>query len=84
MGVLPLQFSDGQSWQSLKLSGEEVFDVPVDDRLQPRTTLTVKATAADGTTVEFETKVRIDTPVELDYYRHGGILQFVLRKLLDK
>ena len=84
MGVLPLQFSDGQSWQSLKLSGEEVFDVPVDDRLQPRTTLTVKATAEDGTTVEFETTVRIDTPVELDYYRHGGILQFVLRKLLDK
>ena len=46
--------------------------------------MTVKATAEDGTTVEFETTVRIDTPVELDYYRHGGILQFVLRKLLDK
>ena len=82
MGVLPLQFSDGQSWQSVGLTGEETFDIPVDDNLQPRSEIVVTATKPDGTTVSFNVTVRIDTPVEMDYYRNGGILQTVLRKLL--
>ncbi|MEQ8837998.1 MAG: aconitate hydratase, partial [Lacipirellulaceae bacterium] len=84
MGVLPLQFEHGATWQSLGLTGEETFDIPeLDDSLEPRQQLTVRATSADGTSREFVTQVRIDTPVELDYYRNGGILQTVLRKLLD-
>jgi aconitate hydratase len=82
MGVLPLQFLEGQTWKSLGLTGEEVFDIPVDDKLQPRSTITVTAKSTDGSLKKFDAKVRIDTPVELDYYRHGGILQMVLRKLL--
>jgi len=82
MGVLPLELLDGRSWQSLGLSGEETFDVPdLDDRLTPGAELAVRATAPDGRVVEFAAKARIDSPVELDYYRHGGILQMVLRKL---
>ena len=83
MGVLPLELADGQTVGSLGLTGEESFDVlGLDDSLEPLSTLTVKATAADGAVIEFEAKVRIDTPVEMDYYRNGGILQTVLRKLL--
>jgi len=83
MGVLPLQFADGQTWESLGLSGEEVFDIEgLDESLQPRSSVTVKATAPDGSVNEFPALVRIDSPVELDYYRNGGILQTVLRKLL--
>lgn len=82
MGVLPLQFADGQSWQSVGLTGEETFDIPVDDNLQPRSEISVTATKPDGSTVSFNATVRIDTPVEMDYYRNGGILQTVLRKLL--
>lgn len=82
MGILPLQFLPGQSIETLGLSGEEIFDIHgLDDTLQPGGELTVCATAADGATKEFHAKVRIDTPVELDYYRNGGILQTVLRKL---
>ncbi len=82
MGVLPLQFASGQTWKSLGLTGEEVFDIAVDDKLQPRSTIAVTAKSPDGSTKKFDVKVRIDTPVELDYYRNGGILQTVLRKLL--
>jgi aconitate hydratase len=81
MGVLPLQFADGQTWKSLGLTGEETFDIPVDEKLQPRSTIKVTATNG-GEAKTFEVRVRIDTPVELDYYRNGGILQTVLRKLL--
>ena len=82
MGILPLQLPAGQSWESLGLTGEEVFDIPdLDDAMQPGCQLTVRATAADGAVTEFSAKVRIDTPVELEYYRNGGILQTVLRKL---
>jgi aconitate hydratase len=81
MGVLPLQLSAGQTWESLGLTGEETFDFPIDDRLQPDTKLTVRATTAGGKAIEFAATVRIDTPVELEYYRNGGILQAVLRKL---
>jgi len=85
MGVLPLEFPGGSTWQSLGLTGEEVFDFPpLDDRLPPRDALTVRATAPGGRTIEFRARVRIDTPVELEYYRNGGILQTVLRKLLKR
>jgi aconitate hydratase len=82
MGVLPLQFAAGQTWQSLGLTGEETYDIPVDEQLQPRGQLTITATRPDGSRRTFDVTVRIDTPVELDYYRNGGILQTVLRKLL--
>ena len=83
MGVLPLEFKDNGTWEQLGLNGEEVFDFPtLGDNLQPRSELQVTATKADGTQVEFTTVVRIDTPVEMDYYRNGGILQTVLRKLI--
>ena len=83
MGVLPMEFPPGRTWQSLGLTGEETFDIAgLDDTLEPGGELTVRATAADGTTKEFPVKVRIDTPVELEYYRNGGILQTVLRRLL--
>jgi len=83
MGVLPLEFPRGQTWQSLGLTGEEVFDFRgLDDRLKPRDEITVRATTPSGAVTEFPARVRIDTPVELEYYRNGGILQTVLRKLL--
>ena len=83
MGVLPLEFIDGASWKSLHLTGEEVFDIHgLDDSLQPGALLTVEAKAADGSVIKFSCRARIDTPVELDYYRNGGILQTVLRRML--
>lgn len=83
MGVLPLELPAGTTWQSLGLTGEELFDIPQSEPiLQPGGTLTVTATQPDGTPIRFDAKVRIDTPVELEYYRNGGILQTVLRKLL--
>ncbi|MCD0460131.1 aconitate hydratase AcnA [Roseiconus lacunae] len=84
MGVLPLEFADGQTWQKLGLTGEETFDIlGLSDDLEPRSKITVKATSADGSMTEFDCIVRIDTPVELQYYRNGGILPTVLRKLAD-
>jgi len=83
MGVLPMEFEEGTSWPSLGLTGEEVYDIPeLDDTLRPGQKLRVVATRADGSRKEFAMLCRIDTPVELDYYRNGGILQTVLRKLL--
>ncbi|PJF25865.1 MAG: aconitate hydratase, partial [Phototrophicales bacterium] len=83
MGVLPLQFKDGDSAQSLGLTGMERFDIlGLDDHLQPKQTLTVRATSPEGAVKTFEVTARIDTPVELEYYRNGGILQTVLRKFL--
>ena len=83
MGVLPLEFADGHSWESLGLDGTETFDIPdLSDDLEPRSSLNVVATREDGSKVEFAANVRIDTPVEMDYYRNGGILQTVLRNLL--
>jgi len=79
MGVLPLVLP--QSWQELGLTGEETFDIPFDG-LTPRGTVEVTATKADGTSQSIPCTVRIDTPVELDQFRAGGILPFVLRKLL--
>ncbi|MBA1145536.1 aconitate hydratase AcnA [Ectothiorhodospiraceae bacterium WFHF3C12] len=81
-GVLPLQFKDGDSAESLGLTGQETFEIgSVDGEPQ---TVKVTAKADDGSTMEFEAKVRIDTPAEWDYYRHGGILHYVLRDLAEK
>ena len=81
MGVLPLVLPE--SWQQLGLTGEETFDIPF-DTLKPRATVVVKATAPNGSIKEIPCLVRIDTPVELDQFRSGGILPFVLRKLMGK
>ncbi|WP_346017147.1 aconitate hydratase AcnA [Pseudenhygromyxa sp. WMMC2535] len=81
MGVLPLCFVDGQGADELGLDGSESFDIPITDDVKPLQTLKVTATKADGSKVEFDTQVRLDTPVEVEYYKNGGILQTVLRKL---
>jgi len=80
MGVLPLQFKDGQTAQSLGLSGLETFTIKGVDQGRART-VTVVATPAGGAAIEFEARVRIDTPKEREYFQHGGILQYVLRQL---
>jgi len=80
MGVLPLQFKEGESADSLGLDGSEVFDIQLDDNLEPRQEVLVKAQKEDGSSVEFTVLCRIDTPVEIDYYRNGGILHYVLRQ----
>ena len=81
MGVLPLQFRDGESRESLDLDGTEVFDIRLDDSLLPRQAVEVTARTADGDEVHFVTTCRVDTPVEIEYYRNGGILHTVLRQL---
>lgn len=83
MGVLPLQFEAGQTWESLGLTGHEAIDIPVSDAIQAGDTLEVTATAEDGTVTKFNAVVRLDTPVEVDYYKHGGILQYVLRGMME-
>jgi len=83
MGILPLQFNDGESGESLGLDGTEAFAITgIADGLRPKDTITVTATAADGSTKTFEVIARLDTEVEVDYYRNGGILQTVLRQQL--
>ena len=83
MGVLPLQFQEGTTAQSLGLKGTETFDIlGLDAALKPQQTLTLRITRADGQASDVIVKCRIDTPIEIDYYRHGGILPFVLRQLL--
>jgi aconitate hydratase len=88
MGVLPLCFEDGQNPKSIGLTGDEVFDIHLnfskDGLIEPRCTVKVTATKADGKKVEFNTKCRIDTPVESEYYRNGGVLHTVLRRLLNE
>jgi aconitate hydratase len=82
MGVLPLQFMPGESHRTLGLTGEETFTIGAEgEELAPRGQISVVATAPSGKTTEFKVQVRIDTPVELDYYKGGGILPCVLRKL---
>jgi len=89
MGILPLQFADGQNAESLGLTGEEVYDFAglsqlLASRFASGKTLPVVASAADGTVKQFTAKVRIDTPQEIEYFEHGGILQYVLRQLAAK
>jgi aconitate hydratase len=84
MGVLPLVYKSGQTRASLGLTGEETFEIQVEDSVQPKQEIKVRATFKNGETKEFQTICRIDTPVEIEYYRNGGILQTVLRRLLKK
>jgi len=86
MGVLPLQFKEGQSAASLGLDGSETFDlVGLDSgEVHPRQEVTLKITRADGTTAETQLILRIDTPIEVEYYKGGGILPYVLRQLLSR
>jgi len=80
MGVLPLQFQAGESAQSLGLTGKETFDIVGLDRGAAKA-VTVSARSPDGKSKQFQARLRIDTPKELDYYQHGGILHYVLRQL---
>ena len=83
MGLLPLEFLSGESADTLGLTGEEIFEVPdLNEGLRPQQVLKVRALKADGSVKEFSGLCRLDTPVEIDYYRNGGVLQTVLRKLL--
>jgi len=81
MGVLPLQFLDGQDAASLGLDGTERFAIAIDEGVQPRQRVSVVARKEDGGEVRFDTICRLDTPVEIDYYRNGGILHTVLRSM---
>ena len=89
MGVLPLEFTNGESWKSLGLTGTELFDIPSIDRsFVPQSTIEVVATSTDpakaGQKIKFTAKVRIDAKVELEYYLNGGVLQTVLRQMLNQ
>lgn len=82
MGVLPLQFKPGTSWSSLGLTGNETIDIIPDANLTPQSEAQLVVTRADGSQTKHTLLLRIDTPIEVDYYRAGGILPFVLRQLL--
>jgi aconitate hydratase len=85
MGVLPLQFKEGTNALSLKLDGSETYDiVGLDANVKPQQDLTLKITRKDGSVENVPVRCRIDTPIEIDYYQHGGILPFVLRQLIAK
>jgi aconitate hydratase len=83
MGVLPLQFQGDASWQTLGLTGEELVDIETDPQLRPQSQAALVIRRPDGTRQEVKLTLRIDTPIEVDYYRHGGILPYVLRQLLQ-
>ena len=82
MGVIPLQFKDGESWQTLGLDGTETVDIVGVETIEPRAMVPVKITRANGDVVTIETRCRIDTANELDYFKNGGILHYVLRSLV--
>jgi len=82
MGVIPLQFKDGESWQSLGLDGSETIDIAGVDAIEPRAMVNVRITRANGEVLDVETRCRIDTANELDYFKNGGILHYVLRSLV--
>ncbi|MFM1652179.1 aconitate hydratase AcnA [Brevibacillus sp. B_LB10_24] len=85
MGVLPLQFADGASWHSLNLDGTETFDIlGLSDNVQPGQNVKVHVTRQDGSQFDFDAVVRLDSMVDVDYYRNGGILQAVLRQMMDQ
>ncbi len=82
MGVLPLQFKAGDSWESLGLKGDETIDITLASTIVPQGEATLSIKRADGSQQDVKLKLRIDTAIEVDYYKHGGILPFVLRQLL--
>ncbi|MEO0483540.1 MAG: aconitate hydratase AcnA [Planctomycetota bacterium] len=84
MGVLPLEFTDGQTAESLKLLGDETFDIDLPETIEPLQRVKVRATCPGGEVTEFEATLRLDTPVEIDYSKNGGILQTVIRKKLNE
>jgi aconitate hydratase len=84
MGVLPLQFQQGENAESLGLTGQETYTIHIDDNLQPRQEVLIDVTNADGNTRTIRMICRVDTPVEVDYYRNGGILQTILRNFLKR
>ena len=82
MGVLPLQFKGGDSWQTLGIQGDESFDIELAAEIKPQQDATLVITGKDGQARRVPLTLRIDTAIEVDYYKHGGILPFVLRQLL--
>jgi aconitate hydratase len=82
MGVLPLMFKEGSSWENLGLDGSETFMISGIDTIKARKPLQVKAFRPDGTVTGFEVVARLDTEIEAEYYTNGGILPYVLRKIL--
>jgi aconitate hydratase len=84
MGVLPLQFAAGESTETLGIKGDETFDIAVPPDIRPQQDLALVMTRPDGTRREITVRCRIDTPIEVDYYRHGGILPYVLRELMQQ
>lgn len=83
MGVLPLQFKDGDSAVSIGLDGSEIIDIRGLDKLEPQGEVTLKIFKSSGIAIEVPARVRIDTPIEIEYFRHGGILPYVLRQLVS-
>ena len=83
MGVLPLEFKPGENREALGLTGHEVFDIEGVATLSPRTEAVVQAKAKDGSVKTFKALIRVDTPEEVSYYKHGGILQYVLRQMIE-
>jgi len=82
MGILPLEFKPGENRETLGLSGHETFEITGITSLSPRTTVHVTATSADGSQKRFSAIARVDTPEEVSYYQHGGILTYVLRQMI--
>ena len=82
MGVLPLEFAQGENYETLGITGEEVFDIIGIDKLTPKMKLTVIAKRSDGSNSKFKVLSRLDSQVEIDYYKNGGILHTVLRKMI--
>ena len=83
MGVLPLVFLPDESPESLGLDGSETYRIDGVRDIEPRSRLTVRAVKPDGRQIDFQVTARLDTVVEVDYYQHGGILPYVLRKILS-
>ena len=85
MGVLPLEFTDGDDINSLNLDGSEQYSLlDLNDDLKPQQDFTLQITRSNGRKEEVTVRCRIDTPIEVEYYRHGGILSYVLRQLLSQ
>jgi aconitate hydratase len=82
MGVLPLQFQGADSVETLGIKGDEVFDIELGGEIRPQQDATLVIHRGDGSQQRARLKLRIDTPIEVDYYKHGGILPYVLRQLL--
>jgi aconitate hydratase len=82
MGVLPLQFKGKDSWESLGIKGDETFDIEIPTDMKPQQDIVMTVHGADGKSRKVKLLSRIDTAIEVDYFRHGGILPFVLRELM--